>query len=298
MAAPIVLFTYNRPAHTRLTIESLATNKLSRESDLFVFSDGPRNATDRDAVSAVRDYLSTIQGFKHITIVARERNFGLADSIVDGVTSTIEKYGHVIVLEDDLELSPFFLHYMNDALIRYQDAHRVMHIAGYMLPISSDGLPQSFFLRQSSCWGWATWARAWKYFSRNDATFDGFTKTDIHRFNLDGTIDYWKQAMDNRSGKLKTWAVYWYASVYKRQGLCLHPRSSLVNNTGHDGSGVNCGKETRFTASLLQEPIRDFPEEISECQLAMQRFQETLAGQNPRPSLSRRFAQKITRIFS
>ena len=281
MPAPIVVFVFNRPGHTRRTIESLAANDLASDSHLFVYSDGPRGPEEQARVAAVRDYVGKIDGFRQVTVKERPRNYGLADSISGGVTEIVQRYGRVIVLEDDMVLSPFFLRYMNDALAFYENNEQVMHIAGYMLPIDPTGLPETFFMRQSSCWGWATWARAWQFFSRGDDAFDSFSEEDIQRFNLDGYNDYWVQAEANLEGRLKTWAVYWYACVFKQRGLCLHPRTSLVDNIGHDGSGSNCGREGQYGTNLLQEKVATFSTDFCENALAMQRFQQTLAGAPP-----------------
>ena len=144
--APIALFVYNRPKHTKQTIEALKKNKLSHDSELFIFSDGHKGEKDREKVNETRNYIKTITGFKKITIEKKEKNWGLADSIVDGVTKIINKYGKIVVLEDDIVTSPYFLNYMNDALNIYKDEPQVMHIAGYIYPINKNKLPETFFL--------------------------------------------------------------------------------------------------------------------------------------------------------
>jgi len=263
--APVALFAYARPDHLRMTVEALAQNELARDTELIVFSDGMRTETDGPAVAAVRDYLKGVSGFASVTVHERARNFGLADSIVDGVSRTVERYGRVIVIEDDIVTSPFFLRYMNEALERYADEPRVMHIAGYMLDIDPKEMPESFFMRQSSCWGWATWKRAWQFFHRDGAAhIRSFAPEDIQRFNLDGAYDYWGQLLANESGLLKSWAIYWYACVFSKNGLCLHPRVSLVENIGHDGSGINCGVSTVFGGPASAAPVECFPEIIEE----------------------------------
>ena len=115
MAVPIVLFVYNRPWHTQQTIEALQKNDLASESELFIYSDAAKTEQDSLKVNEVRNYVHAIGGFKKITIIEREENWGLADSIIDGVTSIVNQYGKIIVLEDDLETSPFFLRFMNES---------------------------------------------------------------------------------------------------------------------------------------------------------------------------------------
>jgi len=256
--APIVLFTYNRPEHTRRTVEALQRNSSAAESDLFIYSDGPRPG-DEGKVTRVRAYLKTVAGFRSVTVIERNRNWGLADSIVDGVTTTVGCHGRVIVLEDDIITAPAFLSYMNDALEQYADTPEVMHIGGYMFPLKDDRLPERFFLRQSLCWGWGTWARAWRYFHRDAEQYIGkFNEENIRLFNMNGAYDYWAQLLANNSGKMRTWAVYWYACVFSRGGLCLSSRDSFVANIGFDGSGENCGVAKHLNVGLRTVAYQPF----------------------------------------
>ena len=96
--APILLFTYNRLNHTKHCIESLQKNALAIESELFIYSDAAKTEDQEQAVKDVRLYLQSITGFKKITIIERNKNWGLASNIIDGVTTQVKMYGKVIVL--------------------------------------------------------------------------------------------------------------------------------------------------------------------------------------------------------
>src|ERR1700722_7276651 len=161
--APIALFAYNRLQHTRQTVDALRSNDLAANSDLHIYCDGARNATSIPAVRAVREFLRTVDGFRSVAIVERDSNLGLANSIITGVTEVCARHGRVIVMEDDLQTSPRFLQYMNGALDLYADVPRVGSIHGYWYPVAQP-CPKTFFLRGASCWGWATWSRAWNLF--------------------------------------------------------------------------------------------------------------------------------------
>ena len=292
--APVVLFVYKRPRHTVETIQALAANGLAAQTPLFVYSDAAKGEADVSLVEQVRFFLKTITGFASVVIHEREYNFGLADSISDGVTSVIREYGRAIVLEDDIVTSPHFLEYMNTALARYEHEERVMHIAAHIPKISPKGLPESFFLRQSSCWGWATWERAWRCFHRQGQNFiNTFTPDDIKRFNLDGAYDYWSQLLANENCALKTWAVYWYACVFSHGGLCLHPRQSLAQNIGFDGSGENCGVGEKEAAVFGTKAPAFYPAIFEEYEPAIRRYQRQLRGMT-----SQRRLGKIRDFFS
>ena len=250
--APIVLFVYNRPMHVQQTVEALKQNRLSEQSELFIFSDAPRTEAQEEKVKEVRRYIHQITGFKSVKIVERKTNFGLARSVIEGVSKVIQEYGRVIVLEDDLQVSPYFLDFMNSALDTYESEDKVMHISGYMFPIDDLDLPETFFLRGASCWGWATWARAWKMFESDSKNLlDAIRAKKLeYEFDMQGTVGYTKMLENQLNGDVDSWAVRWYASVFLNAGNCLHPARSLVNNIGHDGTGVHCGTNTMYEVEI------------------------------------------------
>ncbi|MDD4082332.1 MAG: glycosyltransferase [Sphaerochaetaceae bacterium] len=155
--APIVLFVYSRLDHTKRTVEALKNNLLADESNLIIFSDAPKNEKSKKAVEEVRKYIHSIKGFKSVKIIERKNNVGLANSIIDGVTKVVNKYGKIIVLEDDLVTSKYFLNFMNDSLELYKNESKVISISGYTYPVG--GLAETFFIKGTDCWGWATWKR-------------------------------------------------------------------------------------------------------------------------------------------
>lgn len=240
--APIALFVYNRPLHTARTVAALQQSRLARESDLIVFSDAPKAPDAGPAVREVREYVARIEGFKSISVVERPENWGLARSIVDGVTRLTEDRQRVIVLEDDLVTSPHFLDYMNAALDRYEGEERVMQIAGYMYPAKPRVDEDALFLPFISSWGWATWKRAWRHFAWREGDFARVLadRATRRRFDLNGCYKFSKILRAHRRGKVDSWAIHWYVTVFLLEGLALFPTRTLVHNLGFDGSGVNC----------------------------------------------------------
>lgn len=295
--APIVLFVYNRPWHTRQTIEALQKNELAQESDLFIYCDAEKNDTAKQSVDEVRAYVKLIDGFKKITIIEREKNWGLADSIIDGVTTIVNRYGKIIVLEDDLVTSTYFLKFMNQALEFYQNEEKVWHISGWNYPISSEGLNDVFLWRVMNCWGWATWANKWQNYEKSvDSVIASFSELDIKAFNLDGVEDFFAQIEANKQKKINTWAIFWYASIFKRQGLCLNPVQTFVNNIGLDGSGIHCGN-----AGLIEQPELNLNSAIS---YVTSKEESTIALTNikyhyqaRKKTLWIRLINKLSRIF-
>ena len=186
--APIAAFVHARPASRRM-IESLQANPAARASDLFVFADAAKKPEQAQAVGDVREIVRGIEGFASVTLIEREHNLGLSGSITDGITRLCAERGRVIAVEDDLVVAPGFLQFLNRGLDRYANAEQVFQISGYMYP-GQYGECEAFFLPMISCWGWATWKRAWAHY---DGKMSGFEKLIAdenlrRRFNLNGAM--------------------------------------------------------------------------------------------------------------
>lgn len=254
--APVALFTYSRLLHTRLTVDALLQNSLASDHDLIIFSDAARSPDEQFAVDQVRSYLRTITGFRSITIHHRPYNFGLAKSIIEGVTQVLSSYERIIVLEDDLVTSPYFLSYMNEALDRFVDDGRVISIHGYVYPVEQE-LPEAFFLRGADCWGWATWRRGWQLFNADGrALLNELTREKLlDTFDFNGTYGYSNMLKDQIKGANDSWAVRWYAAAFLANKLTLYPGRSLVHNIGNDGTGTHCGVVSAYDVKLSSSPV-------------------------------------------
>lgn len=277
--APIALFVYNRPQHTERTVKFLKQNEYAAESRLFIFSDGAKTAADEEKVNEVREFIKTIDGFKSIEIRERKVNMGLANSVIAGVSELTKAYGQVIVFEDDLISSPYTLTYFNEALNRYRAEPKVMHIGAYMYVLGDKDLPESFFYRAATSWGWATWERAWENFEPNiDTLLQQFDAKKKNAFSIEGTMNFWKQMQDFKRGKNNSWAIRWYASIFLKGGLTLNPSQSLVNNIGHDGTGVHSGMNDIYNVIINPQPIKQFPNILAEDEKAYAAIKHFLAN--------------------
>jgi len=294
--APITIFTYNRPWHTKKTIDALKDNHMAEKSDLIIFSDGPRSDDDKAYVESVRRYINVVTGFKKVIIVEREKNIGLSGSIISGVTEVMKQYGRVIVVEDDLVSSPYFLKFMNDGLDFYRDVENVISIHGYIYPVQGH-LPDTFFLKGADCWGWATWARGWAYFNPDGKhLLKGIKEGKLgEEFDYNGAYPFTKTLQDQTKGKNDSWAIRWHASAFLSEKLTLYPGRSLIRNIGTDLSGVHSGKTKVFDTEMSQEPITisDIPiEENHVVKLKIKRYFRKI-----KPGIAERAKNNIVRIF-
>lgn len=258
MPAPIVLFAYNRPEHTRRTLESLMANDLSDQSTLFIYADGPKDSASEEVLLHIRRTRAVLrekQWCKEVHIVEQPKNKGLARSVIDGVTEVIGQHDQVIVLEDDLVLSTKFLSFMNKGLDKYQDRSEVMQISGFMFPVDLfDVRQEALLLPFTSSWGWATWGRVWKNFDHSSSMLGEFrSHPDLrNQFDLDGAAPYFRMLELQEGGKIDSWAIRFYASVFLQKGLVLYPKKSLILNTGFDGTGVHC-RSTVLTQGSIDD---------------------------------------------
>lgn len=253
--APIALFTYNRADHTQKAVESLLRNEEAKESDLFIFSDGPKTEAKKAGVEENRKYIHSISGFRSVTIVERDSNWGLSKSLIAGITEITEKIGRVIVVEDDLIVSPYFLCYMNDALEKYEDDERVASVSAFLNPVDVQA-PETFFLRYFACWGWATWKRAWKLFNPDSRDLLKKIRWKTREFNIDGKGPFYGILYCDKVGLNDSWAVRFYASCFLKGKLHLFPGQSMAIQSGMDGTGTHSGVNSIFSnMRLAQEPI-------------------------------------------
>lgn len=255
--APVALFAYNRLQHLQKTIDALKANNEALTSLLYIFSDGAKSTADEKAVGEVRQYIQKIDGFARVRVIERDRNYGLAKSIIDGVTKVCQEHGRVIVMEDDIVVSPYFLQYMNDGLMLYEHDERVISIHGYQYPIT-ENLPETFFLRGADCWGWATWRRGWDLFEPDGELLLQELKARklSYVFDFDGAYPYTKMLKNQTKEKNNSWAIRWHASAFLRDKLTLYPGRSLVLNIGNDSSGTHCATTSAFTGDVADRPVK------------------------------------------
>ena len=240
---PIAVFVYKRPDHARMLLESLAGCDRLNECEVNIYCDGPKSVDDQLGVKATRDVVHHLSAALDARIIERETNLGLARSIVSGVSELCDQYGRVIVVEDDFVLSKSFIDYMLEGLGRYADDQNVYQISGYMFPVQHRSKPDAFFVPLTTTWGWGTWARAWRVFDWNVAdALDRLQDAKLRRqFDLDDSYPYSAILEKRLRNENDSWGILFWWAVFSRGGLVLHPRESLLQVGGFDGTGTHMG---------------------------------------------------------
>lgn len=256
--APIVLFTFNRLEHTKKTIEALQKNIIANDSELYIFSDGPRNMDEEVKVNELREFLKGIDGFKKVHIIESRKNKGLANSVIEGVTDIINKYDKVIVLEDDLVTSKYFLNYMNESLDIFRQRNDIWSISGYgpNINIPSKYKSEVYLTKRGSSWGWATWKDRWDLIDWKVSDYILFKKDkeSIRKFNSAGK-DLAPMLADQMHGRIDSWAIRWVYSQFKNDKYTVYPIKSLVRNIGNDLSGTHTTATKLFDVEVYNNNI-------------------------------------------
>jgi len=278
--APVAVFGYRRPRHLHRVVDALAAEPEAADSELILFLDGPQGAADRKDVAAVRALAGEIGGFRSIKIHAAEQNLGLARSIPAGVSKVCREHGRAIVLEDDAVPLAGFLSFMNKALEKYQEEPRVMQISGYAYPLEPAPTRHGF-LPLTSCWGWATWQRAWQKYGwhREEAVSDLENPDFVRAFDLEGAYPYSRLLWDVVEGRSDSWGVIWYWNVFRNRGLGFFPATSLVENIGWDGTGEHA--VPAWKDGVTVRPIKGsgaWPTETMLDEATLQSIREMLKG--------------------
>lgn len=287
--APVALFAYKRPDHLKATLEALGKNPLTERTDLHIFSDGPKTETDAAGVNAVRELLRDVNGFASVRVVQREKNLGLAKSIISGVSGLLAEHDSVIVLEDDLVTSPNFLAYMNDALQHYRGDPLAFSVTGHTFPASHMPIPRSYRWDtyagyRCSSWSWGTWADRWAKVDWDMTYYDALLEDEEAQraFNLGG-IDMMELLRLQHAGRIDSWAIR-FCYAHTQHGMrCMYPTKTLVKNIGLDRSGTHSSPEDRFTHRRLDETWRPtrFCQASQSDPIIMERFQALFA---PKPA--------------
>ena len=279
--APIALFVYKRVSHLRQTIKYLQQNEYAKESDLLIFSDYPKSQSDIKCVEEVRNFCSNISNFKSVNIVLRHKNFGLAKNLVSGISEVLKKNDKVIVLEDDLVTDKFFLKYINDALIKYQNNYEVISVHGYVYPLKNNQ-DKTFFLKGADCWGWGTWKRGWNIYNENsEYLLENIKRNNLKKeFDFNNNFNFFKMLKKTIKDKNSSWAIKWYASAFLNNKLTLYPPHSLIHNIGNDGSGTNSPKNKKYDNILKNIPIKLENIQISESRKLRHEFENYFNDQS------------------
>jgi hypothetical protein len=257
--SPIVIFSYNRLENLRCLIDSLLKNPECKYSKLYIFQDFYKNKIEKKKFIQIIFYLESIKGFKKKIIFLRKKNLGLKNNIIYGINKffSLEKQG--IFLEDDLVVSKNFLRFMNKCLFFYKRTKRVWSISGWNYNFSFKDKYDAILIRYSSSWGWGTWADRWKNFKINPKyIINKWDQNKIFRFNLGNTYDYFSQIVRNYNGILNTWAIFWYATIFEKDGLCVCPKNSLVVNNGFNYKATNTKKINKLHLTKLQQMNKNF----------------------------------------
>ena len=254
--SPICLFVYKRYDTTKLMLESLLACPECADSELYVFMDEARNDSEADDVEKVRALFDNLQGFKTIHPYPARMNKGMARSVIDGVTTILEKHESIIVLEDDLVVAPDFLTFMNAALEAYRDRSDIWSISGYtptLKKIEQYDKNGVFLVPRAQCWGWATWNDRWETVDWEVSDFNYLARNKKRRkaFDMGGNDLFRTLEMEHRE-RIESWAVRWAYAASKQKMWTVNPMLSKVQNIGLKSSTSHVGwHDERHNVELL-----------------------------------------------
>lgn len=300
--APILVFCYNRINHLQSVINSLLANEEASQSDLIIYSDGPKEQKNIDAVRTVREYIGSLSGFKSVKVIEQAKNLGLANSVILGVTEVVNQYGKVIVVEDDMQVAPYFLRFMNDGLNKYQDDSNVGCICGYLYPVK-ETVPDAFFIYGADCGAWATWKDQWALFEPDGQKImdDLIAKKLSWKFDFDGSFPYTRMLEDQIAARNNSWAIRWYGSAFLKNKLTLYPGKSLAQDIGFDNSGTHCSNDNSHDVDLYLGPIeiKNIPvEQSKQGHHAFKKFFFTLKKWTGFKFIRKRFKQRLRYLLT
>lgn len=279
--APIIITVYTRKQNLENLISSLLECPEACNSDLYIFSDAASKKEDELMVSEVRDYISTIKGFKSVTAIKPDINSRISKiyHVRNKIIELFEHFDKYIFLEDDNIVSKHFLRYMNDAMDFYKDDSRITAVSAYTVPIKFPfWYKKDIWLGKRYCpWGYGM-RKEW-YYQFNRTSYDRYSiatkKENIKKFYAVGR-DILNILYDDSTGKISAGDVKIVFDQVMKNQYTLFPTKSLVRNVGFDGMGEHCCETNRFDTKLNCDVDYGivFEKNIKECKSISKRFQK------------------------
>lgn len=254
---PVAVFIFARPETTAALLENLKASDGAQRIHLFVFADGPRHVEEARQVEATRQVVRDVlydHPFAEVTVVEAAENRGLADSVIAGVSRILDEYPSVIVLEDDLEISPATIAYLAAALERYKSDPRVISVTAYSYPekvLHAADLPHgqdNFFLYRPCSWAWGTWRQPWHETQWKGEIYDTFLSSPKLQAEFKRACghDVARMLRKQLAGKINSWAIRFTYSAFLKRGLVSYPNQSFVSNIGSRGDGTHKGNNSEW----------------------------------------------------
>lgn len=252
--APIVIFAFNRPDLLNITLSGLSSCEKAKDSCVYVYIDGPRNKLDVDKIIASKKIAdSFMNNFLSLVVIMREKNHGLAESLLSGITDILSRHESIIVLEDDLIVSPGFIDYMNIQLSIYKDDVAIGSVSGFSAKMKDKDSFFNYFHPRPCSWGWATWRDRWEkgiWHIEKLRLIDSI-KTRL-QFNQGGQ-DLYRMLISQEKGEINSWAIRWAYTHFKHQWVVSYPIQSFVENIGFREDGTHCRGRNPFPCEMYKE---------------------------------------------
>lgn len=297
--APIAVFAYQRIDSLKRLVASLKKNPESKRSCVYFFCDGPKNTKEEEKTLNILKFLNSIKGFKKKKIILRKNNIGLNKNITTGINELFMKHKSIIVLEDDLIISKYFLDYMNYSLTKYCKIKKIWHINGWSFKSNVNNTFDAYFSRYMNCWGWGTWKDRWKSSLNQKLILRSslnWSRKKINEFNMGSSVNLYDQLIRNYKKKISTWAIFWYATIFKFKGICLTPNYSLVKNCGFGNLGKNYNDFLYYT-NFSNKRIKNYPSSFTEDKIIYKIIKTDLYKKNIYYYLNKNLLISIKNLF-
>jgi hypothetical protein len=252
--APVIIPTLCRYEHFKRCVESLSRCTHAENTELIIGLDYPPKEEYVEGWKDIDHYIQHITGFKKVTLLKREKNYGAKNNIRDLKSYAFSKYDRLIFTEDDNEFSPNFLDYINKGLEFYKDDLRVYSICGYNYPIDMSPYCYNYYYsKEYSAWGCGLWAtkckRVESIIQKEDYLKDFIINQPLSTFTKNNfrLLPFVRHINKGYLGD-----VYITTYLQSSTNYCVFPKISMVRNWGHDGSGVNC-RDNNKKVSLRYE---------------------------------------------
>lgn len=253
--SPILFLSFNRIDTTKQVFEQI---KKVKPSKIYLASDGARDKVDKYGIAEskkvddVRKYLlESISWDCDVKTRFLTQNNGCKMAVSSAIEWFFQNEEQGIILEDDCLPNESFFRFCDDMLDKYKNDEKIFMVSGWSALDFDKKVKESlkddyYFSKYNHIWGWASWARVWKKYERENSNFiEDFKKVEFDTKRE--KYEFKKVLSSYFRGEIDTWDYPFTFSIWKNNGLCIYPKNNMIKNIGFNrDDATHTSGESKF----------------------------------------------------
>lgn len=254
---PVVIFLYNRPKESKDLLCCLLNSNSICNRKVYLFQDGLKQNHNAETWNEVNRMILNWD-YPNKIIDVSQSNYGLAQSVFNGLRKVFETSKGAIILEDDLLVSNDFFEYMDQSLKIFVNNKEIGSISGFVHDDILNTSAQTFLFPRPSSWGWATWSDRWNNFKLNHVNLEDINNRKLMSQFARGGEDLPWMLRRQKLGIINSWAVQFSFYQFINELYTIYPSKSKVVNQGFGSDATHTKSNVVKQIGSLNEGVPEF----------------------------------------